>query len=313
MASGGSARVLLISSHVVHGHVGNKASVFPLQLLGLDVDFINSVQFSNHTGYPHGHTGDCLDGAQLLSLVDGLEANALLAGITHILTGYIGKQAFLEAVIEVVRRVKAVNRECVFICDPVLGDHGKYYVPREMVEVYRERVLPIADVITPNLFEAELLLGAPIPGPEAAVEAARLLHARGPRTIVFTSLEHRKPESLVTVCSRVGAGGAGGGSNSGQQEAYSFTFPCLPAYFTGTGDLFAALWLAWAEVLLPDKMPEAAEKVIATMQAVLANTNTPSNVTRELRLIQSKREIENPPTETANIARQRLNCEPPKE
>lgn len=46
-------RVLSIQSHVVSGHVGNKAAVFPLQLLGFDVDFINSVQFSNHTGYPN--------------------------------------------------------------------------------------------------------------------------------------------------------------------------------------------------------------------------------------------------------------------
>ena len=46
-------RVLSIQSHVVHGHVGNKSAVFPMQLLGLDVDPINSVQFSNHTGYPH--------------------------------------------------------------------------------------------------------------------------------------------------------------------------------------------------------------------------------------------------------------------
>lgn len=239
-----------------------------------------------------------MDGRQLLALIEGLEANGLLAGITHILTGYIGKQAFLEAVIEVVRRVKAVNRECVYLCDPVLGDHGKYYVPREMVAVYRELVLPIADVITPNLFEAELLLGAPIPGPAAAVEAARQLHARGPRTVVFTSLEHQKPEKLVTVCSRLGPGGV--------QEAHAFTFPCIPAYFTGTGDLFAALWLAWAEVLLRDKLPEAAEKVVATMQAVLANTNSPGNSTRELRLIQSKSLIENPPTDSENIKGEKL-------
>ena len=43
-------RVLSIQSHVVHGHVGNKCAVFPLQLLGFDVDPVNSVQFSNHTG-----------------------------------------------------------------------------------------------------------------------------------------------------------------------------------------------------------------------------------------------------------------------
>lgn len=45
-----AGRVLSIQSHTVHGYVGNKAAVFPLQILGFDVDPINSVQFSNHTG-----------------------------------------------------------------------------------------------------------------------------------------------------------------------------------------------------------------------------------------------------------------------
>ncbi|KAG8037840.1 hypothetical protein G9C98_006051 [Cotesia typhae] len=44
-------RVLSIQSHVVSGYVGNKSATFPLQLLGFEVDAINSVQLSNHTGY----------------------------------------------------------------------------------------------------------------------------------------------------------------------------------------------------------------------------------------------------------------------
>lgn len=44
-------RVLSIQSHVVHGYVGNKSATFPLQVLGFEVDAINSVHFSNHTGY----------------------------------------------------------------------------------------------------------------------------------------------------------------------------------------------------------------------------------------------------------------------
>lgn len=46
----GKQRVLSIQSHVVHGYVGNKAATFPLQLLGFEVDALNTVQFSNHTG-----------------------------------------------------------------------------------------------------------------------------------------------------------------------------------------------------------------------------------------------------------------------
>ncbi|XP_066359425.1 2,3-bisphosphoglycerate-dependent phosphoglycerate mutase 1-like isoform X2 [Miscanthus floridulus] len=78
-------RVLSIQSHTVQGYVGNKSSVFPLQLLGFDVDPINSVQFSNHTGYPT-FRGQVLDGKQLWDLIEGLEANQLLH-YTHLLTG----------------------------------------------------------------------------------------------------------------------------------------------------------------------------------------------------------------------------------
>ena len=45
-----SSRVLSVQSHVVSGYVGNRAAIFPLQLLGIDVDAVNSLQFSNHTG-----------------------------------------------------------------------------------------------------------------------------------------------------------------------------------------------------------------------------------------------------------------------
>ena len=45
-------RVLSVQSHVAHGYVGNKSAVFPLQLLGFEVDAVNSVQFCCHTGYP---------------------------------------------------------------------------------------------------------------------------------------------------------------------------------------------------------------------------------------------------------------------
>ena len=71
-------RVLSIQSHTVHGYVGNKSAVFPLQLLGFDVSPINSVQFSNHTGYKGGVRGDVVDGEGLGRLVEGLEANGLM-------------------------------------------------------------------------------------------------------------------------------------------------------------------------------------------------------------------------------------------
>lgn len=74
-----SGRVLSIQSSVVSGYVGNKSAVFPLQLLGFHVDVINSVQFSNHTGYENGWTGQKLSGEELVELVQGMEKNNLLS------------------------------------------------------------------------------------------------------------------------------------------------------------------------------------------------------------------------------------------
>lgn len=128
-------RVLSIQSHVVQGYVGNKSAVFPLQLLGLDVDIINSVQFSNHTGYKV-FTGKRLGGDDLHELLDGMETNNLLADAhSHLLTGYIGSVSLLDAIVRVYERLRAAQshpERLVYVCDPVMGDLGKLYVPLEL-------------------------------------------------------------------------------------------------------------------------------------------------------------------------------------
>lgn len=121
---GQNKRVLSIQSHVVHGYVGNKSAVFPLQLCGFDVDSINSVQFSNHTGYAKGVKGDILNGDQLLNLVQGLHENSLLGQTSHLLTGYIGSVSFLEAVVSVRNQLKAANPNLIYVCDPVIYEHA---------------------------------------------------------------------------------------------------------------------------------------------------------------------------------------------
>jgi len=105
-------RVLSIQSHVVHGYVGNKCAVLPLNRLGMDVDAINTVEFSNHTGYPN-FTGKVLDGDGLLQLIDGLETNGLL-NYTHLLTGYIGSLSLLETIAGVVERLRRINPNLIY-------------------------------------------------------------------------------------------------------------------------------------------------------------------------------------------------------
>ena len=41
------------------------------------------------------------------------------------------------------------------VCDPVMGDNGSLYVPKELLHIYKDKLIPLADVITPNQFEVE--------------------------------------------------------------------------------------------------------------------------------------------------------------
>ncbi|CAI8017783.1 Pyridoxal kinase, partial [Geodia barretti] len=75
------------------------------------------------------------------------------------------------------------------VCDPVLGDDGKMYVPSELIDVYRERIVPSADILTPNQFELELLSGAKVTSEEEALKAIDCLLSRGSKCVIVTSIE----------------------------------------------------------------------------------------------------------------------------
>ncbi|XP_065872289.1 pyridoxal kinase [Euphorbia lathyris] len=285
-----TGRVLSIQSHTVQGYVGNKSAVFPLQLLGYDVDPVNSVQFSNHTGYPTCK-GQVLNGQQLWDLIEGLEANDLLY-YTHLLTGYIGSVSFLNTVLEVVNKLRTVNPNLTYVCDPVLGDEGKLYVPQELVAVYREKVVPVASMLTPNQFEAEMLTGSRIMTEKDGREACNFLHAAGPSKVVITSINI--DQNLLLIGSHL--------KEKGQPpEQFKIAIRKIPAYFTGTGDLMTALLLGWSNKH-HDNLARAAELAVSSLQALLQRTvddytsvgYDPKSSSLEIRLIQSQDDIRHP-------------------
>lgn len=300
MASGPERSVLSIQSTVVFGYVGNKSATFPLQVLGFDVSTINSVQFSNHTGYKC-FKGQVLNSDDLACLYDGLKENGI-SSFSHILTGYIGSQSFLEKVAEIVVDLKIKNPSLVYVCDPVMGDNGEMYVPAELLPVYIDKILPIADIVTPNQFEVEKLTGIKITSEEDAIEAMKILHSKGPKIVVISSSEFSPDGSIISLASTVA---------NGKNEVYKVQFQKLPAVFVGTGDLFAACLLAWLE---KDKnLKLALEKTIATLQSVIKRTfekakvlagegNKPTPAQMELQLVQSKTDIETPPNSYNAVA-----------
>lgn len=146
--------ILSIQSHVVHGCVGNKSATFPLQLLGFNVDPLNTVHLSNHTGYPI-FTGQRLSGDELKNIIHGLQSNGFLGSYSHLLTGYVGSVGALEQIAKLVESMRSINSEIFIIVDPVMGDEGHLYVDSEFIQRYRNNILKNADLIVPNGFEAE--------------------------------------------------------------------------------------------------------------------------------------------------------------
>lgn len=301
-------RILSVQSHVVSGYVGNRAAVFPLQILGFDCDYINTVQFSNHTGYPL-FKGTVTTGEQLIDIANGLKINNLL-DYDYLLTGYIGSESFLDSVLDLLNMIESFNPNVRYICDPVLGDEGKCYVPSSLVLIFAAKVIPKAYMITPNQFEAELLTGMKINTHNDAIEVLKKLNSMGPKIVVITSSEiDEKPNQL---CCYV----LSSDSNHNNINITRIVVDKINGYFTGTGDCCSALLLGWCDKLGEDNMGLALQYTLGTIQAILKRTRKKQDLLNEqinntidennkkalkaraseLSVIQCKDEISNPPS-----------------
>lgn len=283
-------RVLSIQSHVVYGYVGNKSATFPLQLLGFEVDSINSVQLSNHTGYKV-FKGQVLNEKDLDDLTEGLAANSLDTSYSHLLTGYVRNSLFLKTIEKFVSSLKTKNPNLIYVCDPVLGDDGELYVPEDLVPIFKNSIIPLADIITPNQFELEILSEIKVDTLEKTLQAIDSLHNKGCKTVVMSSATYSDPNTLTTLASY---------ADGNSRKRVMIEIPKLKAKFTGTGDLFSALFLAWMSKT--SDISAALENTVSTIYAIISKTmqfyedagDDFDPKLLELKLIQSKEEIENP-------------------
>lgn len=140
-----------------------------------------------------------LDGTELESLSKGLQDNNLLSQTTHLLTGYIGSPSFLLAVSHVVSTLRIQNPDLKYVCDPVLGDNGRLYVPEELIDLYIKNIVPLAYMLTPNSFEIEMLTKIKVVSLSTAIRACNKLHEMGPEIVVITSMKIEE-NSLRYLC-----------------------------------------------------------------------------------------------------------------
>jgi pyridoxine kinase len=280
-------RILSIQSHVAYGYVGNRAAVFPLQRLGHEVWAVNTVEFSNHTGYGTWK-GRVASPEQVRDVIDGIGERGVFARCDAVLSGYLGDAALGDVVLDAVAAVRKANPAAIWCCDPVIGDIGRgVFVRPGIPDFFRQHAVPAADIVTPNHFELELLTGGTVDTLESAQSAARTLlapdgKADGPKVVLVTSLRHAMVEGDSVEMLVVTHAGA-----------WRIVTPLLAFDIApnGTGDAVAALFLAeWV------KTRNAAAALAFAASAIFAVLDVTARAgERELQLVAAQDMMVAPP------------------
>ncbi|EMF4710162.1 pyridoxal kinase PdxY [Providencia stuartii] len=270
--------VLSIQSHVVFGHAGNSAAVFPMCRMGVDVWPLNTVQFSNHTQYPQW-TGTVFPAQHLTEIVSGLAKIHKLDICDAVLSGYIGSAEQGNDILAIVKQVKAVNPQALYFCDPVMGHPEKgCIVAPGVAEFLCQQALQASDIIAPNLLELETLSGKTIATVEQAVEAARQLCRKGPKIVLVKHLSRagyradRFEMILVTA-----------------EHSWHVSRPLVDfgeKQPVGVGDLTSGLMLV--NLLKGESLPKALEHVAAAVYEVMLQTKVMGEYELQLVAAQDK-------------------------
>jgi pyridoxine kinase len=271
--------ILSIQSLVAYGHAGNSAAVFPLQRLGREVWPVMTVHFSNHTGYG-AWRGPLLSAADVAEVIAGVEDRGAMADCDAVLSGYQGAEDVGAVILDAVASVKRHNPRAVYCCDPVMGDVGRGMFVREGIpEFMRDRVVPAADVVTPNHFELDFLTGTTSTTLPELLAAADALRASGPSVVLVTStILDDTPEDRLDLVAVSGAG------------AWRTRTPRLSIAPNGAGDLTPAVFLA--NLLDGHDLDVVLARTTSSVFAVIEATADAGS--RELRIVQAQERLAHP-------------------
>lgn len=246
--------VIVVSSHVARGSVGNRAAVFALETLGHPVWAVPTVMLPWHPG--HGRATRIVPPTEQFSaFMADLERAPWLGEVTAVLSGYLGEAGQVEAVASLVETVKARNPKALYVCDPVIGDSGGLYVAEALASGIRDRLLQLADIATPNRYELEWLTGTKLDDMRATMAAA---------------LAAPPPTMLVTSAPAMMAGGTGNLLVT-QTQALLAEHRTVERPPNGLGDLSAAVFLA--RLLAGQPAAKALQSTTASVYEILARTS----------------------------------------
>ncbi len=214
--------VLLISSLVSASQVGATASAFCLRRLGCDVIILPTTLFGRHPGWG-APGGEAVDTAVLRQMWEGIAAQNIK--FDAVMSGYMAAREHIDLTVDIINHIRRDNPDAVILIDPVKGDDGRLYIPPRRANAMQSRLVPLADILTPNLYELSYLAGRPLKTLEDIITAARSI----------------RPKMLVTSVPHHGQIGALWVDKTQALYVGHKSFPEVP---NGGGDSLAATFLA---------------------------------------------------------------------
>lgn len=219
-------RIAAIHDLSCYGRCSLTIAIPVLSAMGCQCCPLPTALLSAHTGFP---------GGSFLDLTTEMGRTAahwaeLNVQFDAIYSGFLGSAAQISTVQHFIQQFRQTG--CPVIIDPVMGDHGQAYrtCTPELCQGLRT-LAEQADIITPNLTEAALLLELPYEEIRNAdmQDVARELSLDGRRSVVLTGYSAVEGQTGALCFDR----------DSG--ALYAVQVPREPAEFHGTGDLFAAV------------------------------------------------------------------------
>ncbi|MBP2435512.1 pyridoxal kinase PdxY [Microbacterium amylolyticum] len=276
--------ILSIQSAVAFGHAGNSAAVFPMQRIGVEVLPVYTVNFSNHTGYG-AWRGPVMDPQDVANVITGIEERGAFSSLDAVLSGYQGSEGIADVIIDAVARVKRANPAALYACDPVMGNaKSGCFVAPAIPDLLRDKVVPVADIITPNQFELGFLTGTTPDTIESTLDAADAARAMGPDTVLVTSVERPgRPEGTIEMMAVTSSG------------AWIVQTPHLPMKANGSGDVTAALFTS--HFTRTRDAADALARTASSVYGLLAQTHAAG--AKELLLVEAQEHYAHPALEFA--------------
>lgn len=145
---------LVLSSFVAASRVGATASAFCLRRLGIETLVLPTTVLGRHPGWG-APGGQAIETEHLRSMWEAIKAQGII--IDAVMTGYLAANSHIDLALEIISEVRAINPKAIILVDPVMGDNGKLYIPVQRANAIKSKLVPVADIITPNAWEFSYL------------------------------------------------------------------------------------------------------------------------------------------------------------